>query len=372
MVLLSLWPRRLRLCNTTRSACLMRRKINFSEAKPEVTWKVSKLAWRGMARLCIVHNVYSVIFAACVYYMHRSVAGRCFSTGSDSGRVSGYAKRSGHLLLEEQFMRIGSPRLPTQTTEQAGFHANLARSVRILRAFRTEQDSTATYYSLLADDTVRQLGQYIDLSRRLVLDVGGGPGFFVRALRGAGARAFCVDADAGELAGSGSSSSGSILGSALNLPVGSQQVDVSFSSNVLEHVSDPERMLAEMVRVTRPGGLVFCAFTNWLSPWGGHETSPWHYLGGERAARVYQRRYGRAPKNLYGRSLYPVSITRVLRWARTQPDAELIDAVPRYSPGWSRPLVRVPGAREFLTWNLLIVLQRRWPPAGPARGLRPR
>jgi SAM-dependent methyltransferase len=250
-----------------------------------------------------------------------------------------------------------SPALSSQRS-WPDFHANLARSVRILRAFRTEQSDSSAYYSLLADDTVRQLGQYMQLDGRLVLDVGGGPGFFVRALHRAGARAFCVDADAGELAGSGRPERGSVLGSALDLPVASERVDVTFSSNVLEHVPDPERMLAEMVRVTRPGGIVFCAFTNWLSPWGGHETSPWHYLGGERAAQIYRKRHGKAPKNLYGRSLYPFSVKNALRWARTRANAELIDAVPRYLPGWCRPIIRLPGAREVLTWNLLIVLRR--------------
>jgi SAM-dependent methyltransferase len=262
-----------------------------------------------------------------------------------------------------------SPSLPTGTSEP-DFRANLARSVRIFKSFRAEQANSRAYYSVLADDTVRQLRQYTGLNGRLVLDVGGGPGFFVRALRGAGARAFCVDADAGELAGSGRPEPGSVLGSALDLPVASERVDVTFSSNVLEHVPDPERMLAEMVRVTRPGGIVFCAFTNWLSPWGGHETSPWHYLGGERAAQIYHRRYGRAPKNRYGRSLYPFSIGEALRWARRQGNAELIDAVPRYLPGWSRPIVRLPGAREVLTWNLLVVL-RRTPQGRAARSAGP-
>jgi len=251
---------------------------------------------------------------------------------------------------------MGSSTLAGEAS-QPGFQADLARSVRIFRAFRTEQANSTAYYSLLADDTVRQLGQYSDLSGRLVLDVGGGPGFFVRALRRAGARALCVDADAGELAGSGCAGPGSVLGSALDLPLASHCVDVTFSSNVLEHVPDPKRMLAEMVRVTRPGGVVFCTFTNWLSPWGGHETSPWHYLGGKRAAQIYYRRYGRQPKNLYGQSLYPFSIGQALRWARAQPGAELIDAVPRYLPGWSRPIVRLPGVREVLTWNLLLVLR---------------
>jgi hypothetical protein len=125
-------------------------------------------------------------------------------------------------------------------------------------------------------------------------------------------------------------------------------------------------MLAEAIRVTRPGGIVFCAFTNWLSPWGGHETSPWHYLGGNRAVRRYERKHGRPPKNRYGHSLYPVSVASALRWTREHAGAELVDAVPRYLPGWTRPLLRLPGAREILTWNLLLVIRRTGGPGGRA------
>jgi hypothetical protein len=118
-------------------------------------------------------------------------------------------------------------------------------------------------------------------------------------------------------------------------------------------------MLAEMVLVTRPGGVIFVTFTNWLSPWGGHETSPWHYLGGERAVARYQRRHGKPPKNRYGHSLHPVAIADVLGWARSAPDAVIVDAVPRYLPGWTRPMLHAPVMREFLTWNLLLVLRRK-------------
>jgi SAM-dependent methyltransferase len=238
------------------------------------------------------------------------------------------------------------------------FRADVARSVRLLRAFRTEQDDPSGYYTALAQDTVSQLSQYTYLNGQIVADVGGGPGFFVRELRAAGARAFCVDTNLGELAAHGQPEPGSTLGSALHLPLATGTVDVCFSSNVLEHVGDWPAMLAEMVRVTRPGGIVFAAFTNWLSPWGGHETSPWHYLGGEWAAERYTRRHGQPPKNRFGESLYPMSVAAALRWVKSAESAVLVDAVPRYLPDWSRQMLRIPGLREFLTWNLLVVLQR--------------
>ncbi|GAA3428463.1 methyltransferase domain-containing protein [Streptosporangium sandarakinum] len=244
-------------------------------------------------------------------------------------------------------------------TPQAPFRATLGRSVTLLRAFRKEQTDPDFFYGMLARDTVAQLASYTELNGALVADVGGGPGYFTDVLRAAGARPVCVDCDAGEMmARQGAAPEGAVLGSALDLPLATGSVDVCFSSNVLEHVPDPWRMAAEMVRVTRPGGVVYLSFTNWLSPWGGHETSPWHYLGGHRAAARYTRRYGRRPKNVYGESLYPVSVGAALRWARRRPDVTVLDALPRYHPRWATPVIRVPGLREIVSWNLLLVLRR--------------
>lgn len=231
--------------------------------------------------------------------------------------------------------------------------ADLARSIRLFRAFRSEQADQRSYYTTLATDTAAQLGEHVDLDGKVVLDVGGGPGYFATEFRRHGARCVCVDVNAGELAGGG------LLGSALELPFLDDGVDVCFSSNVLEHVPEPWRMASEMVRVTKPGGLIFLAYTNWLSPWGGHETSPWHYLGGERAARKYHDKHGKPPKNRYGQSLYPVSVAAGLRWARTNPEVELVDALPRYLPWWYRPMLKIPIVREFATWNLVLVLRKR-------------
>ena len=198
------------------------------------------------------------------------------------------------------------------------------------------------------------VGEHGSLAGRTVLDVGAGPVQFARAFAAAGARYVALDADPGELR-----TRPAVAARGERLPFADRSVDVCFSSNVVEHVPAPWRFADELVRVTRPGGLVVVAYTNWLSPWGGHETSPWHYLGGYPAAERYGRRYGHPPKNRYGAGLYPVSVAAGLRWATGRPDAELLEARPRYLPAYARPLLRVPGLREIATWNLWLVLRRR-------------
>lgn len=232
----------------------------------------------------------------------------------------------------------------------------LRRSVALLGAFRVEQTDPDRFYGLLARDSVRQVGQYVDLAAKTVLDVGGGPGYFAEAFTTAGATYLAVDADAGELGAAPGPRTA--LGSGTALPVRDGAIDVCYSSNVLEHVREPERMAAEMLRVTRPGGTVFLSYTTWLSPWGGHETAPWHYLGGDYAAARYERRYGKPPKNVYGTSLFPLSAARMLRWAE-RADAEVVAKLPRYHPRWARWLVHVPAVREVALWNLLLVLRKR-------------
>ncbi|GGV09214.1 SAM-dependent methyltransferase [Actinomadura cremea] len=237
--------------------------------------------------------------------------------------------------------------------------ATLARSVRLFSAFRHEGGDPARFYDLLARDTVAQLRAYADLDGATVVDVGTGSGFFARALERAGARCSGVDPDVGELRAHGPPGPNTVVASGLALPFRTGAADVCFSSNVLEHVPEPWRMAGEMVRVTRPGGTVYLSFTNWLSPWGGHETSPWHYFGGHRAARWYERRHGRPPKNRYGRSLHPVSVADAVAWAHGRDDVDVLDVLPRYHPGWAQAVVRVPGLREIATWNLVLVLRKR-------------
>ncbi len=237
--------------------------------------------------------------------------------------------------------------------------ATLSRSVTLFRAFLREQSDPDQFYGVLSADSVAQLSEWVDLDGTTVLDVGGGPGYFADAFRGAGARYVGLEPDAGEMVARGEPEPGMLRASGEALPVRDGAVDVCYSSNVLEHVRRPWVMADEMVRVTRPGGTVFLSFTPWLSPWGGHETAPWHYLGGYRARRRYRRKTGAEPKNRFGESLFVVSAGAAVRWAKACPDADLVGVLPRYHPWWAAWVVRVPGLRELACWNLVVVLRRR-------------
>ena len=239
---------------------------------------------------------------------------------------------------------------------------SLARSVALLRAFTVEQTDPDHFYSLLAADTVREVSRYANLDGARIMDVGGGPGYFADAFREAGARYAGIDPDVGELSARGNAPEGFLRASGLALPLAEASLDLCLSSNVLEHVPEPETMAAEMLRVVRPGGLVWLSWTTWLSPWGGHETAPWHFLGGHRAADRYAAKHGRRPKNDFGRSLFAVSAGRMIRWANGQQRAgaaELLDVRPRYHPDWATWMARLPLVRETACWNVVIVLRRR-------------
>lgn len=233
-------------------------------------------------------------------------------------------------------------------------HRGVRRSVRLFSAFLVEQSDPARFYSALAEDSLALLREHTELDGRTLLDVGAGPSEFAAAFRAAGARYVPVDHDPAVP----SVQDGGVVGDALRLPLEDGSVDVVFSSNMWEHVPDPEAVADELLRVTRPGGVVFLSYTNWLSPWGGHETSPWHWLGSERAIRRYTRKHGHLPKNRVGETLHKVSVRQGLAWAAAA-DAEILAARPRYLPDPCAVLLRVPGLREVLTWNLLLILRRR-------------
>jgi SAM-dependent methyltransferase len=150
---------------------------------------------------------------------------------------------------------------------------------------------------------------------------------------------------------------GLVISDALALCFADGSFDGVFCSNLLEHTPDPERLLAEIERVLRPGGWAWVSWCNWYSPWGGHEIVPFHYLGPRLGLKVWRRLFGEPPRNVPFETLWPSHIGKVLAMVRRRPGLRLLDARPRYYPS-QRWLLKVPGLREVATWNCLLVLER--------------
>ncbi|HLX47846.1 MAG TPA: demethylmenaquinone methyltransferase [Streptosporangiaceae bacterium] len=104
--------------------------------------------------------------------------------------------------------------------------------------------------------------------RDRVLDLAAGTGASSRALTGAGAACVACDFSLGMLRvgahrppGDGPGTVGFVAGDALRLPFADGVFDAVTISFGLRNVTDPAAALAEMRRVTRPGGrLVVCEF----------------------------------------------------------------------------------------------------------------
>ena len=176
-----------------------------------------------------------------------------------------------------------------------------------------------------------------------MLDVGGGPGYFRDAFQDRAARYFALDADVGELSGLGEIASGTVIGSGMQLPFADESVDVCYSSNVLEHVSEPWRMADEMVRVTRPRRGRLPLLHRLVRPVGwardralalpGRPASPGALSAAARP---------RAEEPVRGVACSRSRSRRGLDWARRQTEAEVLDVIPRYNPRFAHWLTRVP------------------------------
>jgi 2-polyprenyl-3-methyl-5-hydroxy-6-metoxy-1,4-benzoquinol methylase len=136
------------------------------------------------------------------------------------------------------------------------------------------------------------------------------------------------------------------------------EFDLVICSNVYEHLSKPEKFLGTFHKSLKPGGRFYLSWTNWLSPWGGHEFSPFHYLGPRLGPRVADKVTGKKRKHTPFQNLFPTSIGHTLKLLQKNTEVRLAAMAPRYYPEFSS-VCRIPVLREFLTWNCALLLERQ-------------
>ena len=208
--------------------------------------------------------------------------------------------------------------------------ASLLRTkAELLRLFLAEKHTPGPFYRRLAEDWVASL-PYQVAGKRL-LDLGAGSGEMTDALRTAGATVVAVDLTIDPSLDVGTARSFARADGGC-LPFASETFDGVVCSNMLEHTPDPSSILHEIARVVVPGGWAWVSWTNWYSPWGGHEIVPFHYLGPRVGHRVWRTLFGEVRKNVPFEELWPTYISQILTIAKDHPALEVRGVHPRYYP----------------------------------------
>ena len=252
----------------------------------------------------------------------------------------------------------------TQTANGAGTEpeqrsSGIARGRRLWKLWRNEVSDPEPFYDLLAREAAENLDRLVGpLAGQRVLDLGCGPGYYSSRLRATGAEVVPIDNSLDELSLQGDPPPGFVLADAAELPFEDASVDGVFSSNLLEHTPNSPAVLREISRVLRPGGWAYISWTNWYSPWGGHDISPYHFLGPRLGPELYEKRHGAPRKNAFGDGLWAVHIGPTLRHLKADHTIEITRVEPRYWPQL-RVIMRVPGLREVLAWNCVVWVRKR-------------
>jgi SAM-dependent methyltransferase len=230
---------------------------------------------------------------------------------------------------------------------------------KLIACFFANRGGTPAFYRLQARDAIHWLARSgVSLnSKTTVLDLGCGFGDFGGELAQSGCQVTLADDES------------YVLPEYSKLPFRRFNIDqddfrdlgrfdVVICSNVLEHLPRPERMLAAIPDLVQPDGHFYLSWTNWLSPWGGHEFSPYHYLGPNLGYRFYTQVLRKPSQHVPHKNLFPTSIGKTLRMIRSNPGIRIVRIVPRYYPELAF-ITRIPGVREIFTWNCALLINRR-------------
>ena len=171
-------------------------------------------------------------------------------------------------------------------------------------------------------ELARILDDLVGLSGTRMLDVGSGWGELLLECIERGAVGSGIELDAEEVAiselllKSRGFEPRIIEGRGEALPWPDESFDLVTCQQVLEHVDDIERVVSEMLRVTRPGGSMFVSTPNYLFPYEGHYMLKWFPLLPKRIGARILRAKGRDPTFLLEHVNYTTYTSMRRLWRR--------------------------------------------------------
>jgi SAM-dependent methyltransferase len=208
----------------------------------------------------------------------------------------------------------------------------------------------------------------IELNGRLVLDLGSGVGGYSAEMARQGARVISLDLV--KLSYPSAPNQVHLIADALYAPLQDESVDCVFCASLIEHVRDPAALLHSIWRVLRRGGYCYLSFPPFYSPRGGHELSPFHYLGDKGAIRLGKcRRRPEWVSELHQPCTMPGSLSELYRhWGLHRVTIagvkklvmatgfDTLDISTRFLP---LNTAKWPVVGEILTWHVQFLLRKQ-------------
>lgn len=151
----------------------------------------------------------------------------------------------------------------------------------------------------------------------VVLDLGCGRGYWMRALGARGMRPIGLEPHRAR-AVTAARQGPVIIGDGLHLPLQTASVDAVWSVHILHHVASPEAMLREIVRVLRPDGRLIIAETvedNPMVRWGRRLHPHWDGVGVQSRFRALEFRTMVEGTGLVVEDLRQHSLVSFAAWA---------------------------------------------------------
>ncbi|MGB9879250.1 MAG: class I SAM-dependent methyltransferase [Anaerolineae bacterium] len=245
-------------------------------------------------------------------------------------------------------------------------HITLLKLAR--NRLRSEDDyrNFQSYQAALIGKYLKEQG--IPLSSGTILDLGSGLGGYSREMLKLGATVISLDLINKQKRFGYSHLP--LVGNALYIPIRDETIDFVFCASLIEHISDPWRLLKEIKRVLKSRGYCYLSFPPFYSIRGGHQFSPFHYLGECWALRLSRLRkkvfpdwiteiYGASSSSSFatayqGWGLFKLTIGGVRRIV-TCVGMGIVDISTRYLP---INTARWPLLGEFLTWHVQFLIRK--------------
>jgi 2-polyprenyl-3-methyl-5-hydroxy-6-metoxy-1,4-benzoquinol methylase len=224
----------------------------------------------------------------------------------------------------------------------------------LLRYFKHRDD--AQFYLMQAEDAIRWLetNGIVLTPQTRVLDLGCGHGVFGRELMKRGCQVTFADQNNYLYPELKSSPFRQV--DIDNDDLGKLgEYDLVVCSNVFEHLAHPDRFLARCTQMLARNGYLYLSWTNWLSPFGGHDYALFHYFGPRLGRWLKYKLTGNWSYHVPYAGLYPTFIGATLRKLKKNPEVQIRKRASRYYPEFSF-LLYIPLVREFLAWNCALLL----------------